>query len=450
MQRTVLALLFSVLTAPGVFVAQAAPSGAAESQNAAAKKALIEFGSKFSCPEDTQAKAERVIRKKNLPVLLKEANPMVKEDYADFIRQMSEAKDKLHEYPGYTNGAGKEAIDKAFKQIMTDTAEYAGLTPAELKEQHDRASIPKRLFPEGLSRPRAEMSFDNKVQTYCNAECEMDIKWSFIQSIGLWKAFCVQCTDDFMSVITDGQNHWVDWRALAWLSRTNHQPTDFSGFPGESGRLASAITQQRVNPLGLSREDFDLLGKGYVFYELVDKHSQAQQELCKLRPSSQKEPRLLNHLRSVFCGAGSAVPDSDVAKLQIVLAKEEQSGDLLACAGNNNFVKIHFDQARFQFPDMFGKSSVVVGPVASPIHSGMAVVLHEVGHWFGLPHLVPAGKTTTKLIKKYELADIPDVMMPRYSENMCGSALTFTLMRNMSDPEIYDDHFVDGGCLLAK
>ena len=55
-----------------------------------------------------------------------------------------------------------------------------------------------------------------------------------------------------------------------------------------------------------------------------------------------------------------------------------------------------------------------------------------------------------RLIKKYEPTDIPDIMMPIYSENMCGSHLTFSFMTNMSDPDMYDDNFVDGGCLLAK
>jgi len=440
-----------MLIASGSFVAQAAPSGSIEGQNAAAKKALIELEPKFSCPEDVQAKAERIIRKKNLPVLLKLDNQkfMVKEDHLGVLRIMLEAKDKLREYPNGQDPAVQEALDTQLNSILNDTAKNMGLTPDEVRDLLNRGPNAKRAFPPSLSRPSALMSFDNQIQRYCNEECEMDIKWSFIQSISLWKAFCVQCTDDFMSVVSDGQHHWIDGRALAWLSLANHQPSDFSGFPGESGRLSSAINQRRVNPLGLTTEGIQLQGKGYIFYQLIDKNSQAQQELCKLRPSSQAEPRLLNHLRSVVCGAGS-VPVSDVSKLRIVLAKEEQSEDLLACADSNNFVKIHFDQARFEFPDMFGKPSVVVGPVAAPIHNGMAIVLHEVGHWFGLPHLVPSGKTMAKFIKKYELSDIPDFMMPRYSERMCGSALTLALMTNMSDPEIYDDHSVDGGCLLAK
>ena len=147
---------------------------------------------------------------------------------------------------------------------------------------------------------------------------------------------------------------------------------------------------------------------------------------------------------------GSAVPDSDVAKLRIVLTKEDKSGDFLACAENDNSVKIHFDQARFTFPDMFGKPSVVVGPVDAPIYNGMSVVLHEVGHWFKLPHIIPSGKNRAKDVTRYGLVGIPEFMMPGYSENMCGSNITFTLMTNMSDPEIYKDHFADGGCLQAK
>ena len=171
-----------------------------------------------------------------------------------------------------------------------------------------------------------------------------------------------------MSVITDGQHHWVDERALAWLAHTNkQQPTDLSGFPRESSRVSSAINQRRPKDIPSHR-------KGFIFYELVDKNSRVQEELCNLSPSPRQEPRLLSQLRSIFCGTRSTVSDSDVAKLRIVLVKDDQSDDLLACAENNNTVKIHFEEARYEFPDMFGKPSIIVGPVAAPVHNGVAVV----------------------------------------------------------------------------
>jgi hypothetical protein len=82
-----------------------------------------------------------------------------------------------------------------------------------------------------------------------------------------------------------------------------------------------------------------------------------------------------------------------------------------------------FDATRYSFDDMFGGGKISVGPPGALELRGLAVLAHEVGHWFGLSHI------------DYESDRIPDFMQDRYRGNACATLLSIGMMGNLDEEQ---------------
>jgi hypothetical protein len=222
-------------------------------------------------------------------------------------------------------------------------------------------------------------------------------------------------------VTVDGR-HWVDNRTLEWLQFIGR---GIAGFPLiESQMTLLAGADERA---GRAPGEFSVLDMKGTQYVLFDEAHPAKRQLCGPELASAVKRRGLSALRRALCPAGAEPSAPEPVKMRVSLLTNATScgpsDAFLGCGHADNSVEITFDGARYWFFDVFGADSISVGRRDAPEFSGSAILLHEVGHWFGLPHI------------GYRPDLIPDYMQDTYQDNACYSLLAFQLMVNMDEQQ---------------
>jgi hypothetical protein len=144
-------------------------------------------------------------------------------------------------------------------------------------------------------------------------------------------------------------------------------------------------------------------------------------------------PRSLLALRHEICKDSPERTMAASANMKITLLPgRTQCGpaqDYIGCGIAGNEIEISFSDAAFWLLIFLRIAKVEFGYSTFPPESGTNLLIHEVGHWFGLPHVNDDKNPVPAFLEQ----NIPDVMQNSLGDATCASELSLRVINNMSD-----------------
>ncbi len=246
----------------------------------------------------------------------------------------------------------------------------------------------------------------------CKKDCETALASLFAESVATWNSGCLRCDPNAMVMVTSMGTFWLDSRIVQRLGSLPANPAIRLGLDQpEEGENADTPG----SPLGGSgpriRTYLDISKDKETIQRLCQLHNEAapwiqdvKEHLCSNRQSHQKKslhPVVMLKKEITACGA---------------LA--------VACGLPLERVEINFSAYRYALPTSPGQPEIVIGQNdTGEILEMRQVIMHEVGHWFGLPHAEVGGENM-----------FLDIMSEVYgSGEACVSAHSLRMAANAAD-----------------
>lgn len=246
----------------------------------------------------------------------------------------------------------------------------------------------------------------------CGADCREAMGIVFAQAIAVWRTGCARCNANALAVVRVEEHVWLDARIanrLRLLSSGSPVSLDLAQRRGdESGRTISAPS--------LSVPQTAVVG-----YEQLSSDPALRNSVCRLTDGAAPWVATGKHLACGGSSAGTAV----VTPLVRLMNTSTSCGPgihFLACGIPNAGIELATGSTRFALRGSRGNFSI--GRSSDGLEVSMQdVILHEVGHWFGVPHPDQVG-----------VAGWPDIMASTLGDGKaCVSAASLTMMNNAMD-----------------
>lgn len=449
-----------------------AKSISASNQNKLFRQAVRKMSLDLQCPSLNKTAVKNLKDKGGTPALPEEMalpsmQPVTDSMYINMIKstvQMTRAAyDRAMALQSTVAAAGGKAAPvfsneavHAMEKTVSDTEDtliknYAPIlhmSESELRRRVDNEVTTKpAAAPTFFSKTTAEIDIDNRVPLLCDARCETDLEWNIIYSLTLWKGLCFQCSEDFLTHISVGSKHWIATRVMSWLRSPGSKT--LANFPLNHVRSESlreklkesvSNTQKGVSQDQSAAASFesDWVRSGF---ELIDLNDPSLKILCNESTLKGAGPLALTELQASVCGKLEKRGISDAFVMILTLAPADTScgpaEDYIACAKTDSSVELTFKDTKYSFLDVQSGDLISVGSSGVPAFSGLDVLLHEIGHWFGLPHVQSAS---------FNPNEMPDIMRDTYSRNSCVSLLSISALDRM-DEDQYQQRLTKGAGL---
>lgn len=211
----------------------------------------------------------------------------------------------------------------------------------------------------------------------CTGDCLNALSIAFAQAIAVWRSGCDRCTGNSLATIRIGRSVWLDARAVSRLRllRGNR-------LPARSLDLTTPV----VGEVETQRVNWAFMGPSaaLVSYIQVDGDPEISGALCALADNAAP---WVGASKTLLCAGGSGVagPLRPIVMVRSDATSCGPAADFIACAVVGGNVELALEGTRFQFQGTRGPFELGT-PGGFPVN-GFQVVLHEVGHWFGLPHV---------------------------------------------------------------
>ncbi|HSR90054.1 MAG TPA: ankyrin repeat domain-containing protein [Gemmatimonadales bacterium] len=255
----------------------------------------------------------------------------------------------------------------------------------------------------------------------CSAACRQALTLSLVQSIQLWLGACETCSPSSLRALDVGGKVFLDRVLLDRLL------------------LAADIAAALESPTPIMEEGslhmnrFSVAGprprKPFPPYVEITTGSELASTLC--RRLNTAGPGVPASLRSLLCGAqGVAAGESTPLRLEIV-TQATCAPDAIACATVQRGLTLSAGSYVFRPPPEFSSDSMASGRLGKERKEVnlLTVLNHEVGHWFGLPHLDDPRPTPDGRI---------NAMYPNLSDaGHCLTTANLQMLANAGRPDWY-------------
>lgn len=259
----------------------------------------------------------------------------------------------------------------------------------------------------------------------CDDDCQADFGALFAQAIAVWRSGCTRCDANALALVRFGKSVWLDWRLSRRLGETRAGKTidlDLATVePVEVQRL-------RISPAWFGQSQV-------VPYTELSRDDPARRQICAL---SNDTAGWVKSARDHLCDAGIGFPGE--LRPRILFNDEVTSCGPMALACGLTYGNVEINGAEYAFTVNSGASQRqyrIGNPGAFLAWDLWPVILHEVGHWFGVPHSDIAGDQAAN-----------DIMAAGYGAGLpCVSSQSLTMLNNAADMR-WEFRTASGGSLL--
>lgn len=246
----------------------------------------------------------------------------------------------------------------------------------------------------------------------CDDKCREGLGVAFAKAVAIWRSGCLRCTASAMAVIRLGSNVWLDMRAADRLRALEQKPESAPELDlakpsvGEVGRYFTAP--------GLMMDKRSIVG-----YEQIDQDQSLISTLCAI-PGAESQDWIVS-AQGLLC-EGAPTPAMELQPVLTVKAGLTDCGEAaIACGLPSGEVQLTISGYMYSIPSASGDISLGDTSVktVTPVDQ---VIIHEVGHWFGIPHPEFVGLPTE------------DIMTGVFNpSHVCVSAESLTMLNNATD-----------------
>lgn len=246
----------------------------------------------------------------------------------------------------------------------------------------------------------------------CDDKCQEGLSVAFAKAVAIWRSGCLRCSESAMAVIRVGSNVWLDMRAADRLRTLEQKPESYLELDlakpavGEVGRYFTAP--------GLILDKRSIVG-----YEQIDQDQILISTLCAI-PSSESQDWVAS--AQGFLCVGATAPSMELRPVLTVKGGLTNCGEAaIACGLPGGEVQLSLSGYMYSIPSASGDISLGDTSVKTVTQVDL-VILHEVGHWFGIPHPEVVGLPTE------------DIMTGVFNPNrVCVTAESLTMLNNATD-----------------
>lgn len=258
-------------------------------------------------------------------------------------------------------------------------------------------------------QPGLEIKISDQTK-HCSKECLNDITASFIQSIAIWRSGFSRCTGNSLVVLKFDNTIWIDSRAA---SRLRDASSMISDIDYDLSNIQPNEIQHYVHA-----PSFWQSGSFIVGYERLDKNDLLKNTLCNL--PNLTDTKWITLAQHYICNKVAIEPMGLAPELEITKGWTSCGEGAIACAIPGGKIQITDKFSYWIRNDLV--SQIFNGEIEGVDYDINTVLLHEVGHWFGLRH-----PETMSL-------DYKDVMQGTIDSNHnCVAPQSLTMLNNATD-----------------
>jgi len=256
-----------------------------------------------------------------------------------------------------------------------------------------------------------DISVEDQTGT-CSASCSEGLGIMFAEAVAIWRSGCARCRDYALSVIRVGDRVWMDRRLIDRLHKNadSLESTDADTTQARSDSLMKYLSAPSVSvPQSL-----------VVGYVQVTGDADLKERICLLE--AKEDMDWIAFSQGFLCPESASVPEMELHP-KVVISKgwTDCEKDAIACAIPGGNVQITTAEYAYEIPGTSGFATLGESTEKQK-YNIRPIILHEVGHWFGVPHPEAVG------------APIVDIMSGVYNpDNECVSAESLSMLNNAAD-----------------
>ena len=262
----------------------------------------------------------------------------------------------------------------------------------------------------------------------CSEGCKISLASLFAEAIATWRSGCLRCDPNAMTMIATMGTTWLDSRIVQRLNNLSTKPTTSLDLHRVEER-EKEITP--VSPLGGG-------GPGIQTYLDISSDVPTKQRICQL--DNDAAPWVVS-VKGYLCQRKRSDQKESLRPVVVLKKGKTSCGELaIACGLPLERVEISLSKYRYELPGHRGEREIVIGIRDSgEVLEMRRIILHEVGHWVGIPHAQIGGKD-----------EYLDVMSDTYGQGeSCVSAHSLRMMANAADLR-WKYRVKDGGGALLE
>lgn len=208
----------------------------------------------------------------------------------------------------------------------------------------------------------------------CTQECLNDIAAAFIQGISVWRSGCSRCTGNSLVVLRFENSVWIDSRAARRLRDTSDK---LPSVDYDLSHIQPNEIQSYMHAPGYWQSGSFIIG-----YERLDTNDSLKQTLCQI--SDKQFPGWIPLAQYYTCNKATHPPMQLSPELEITKGWTDCGEEAIACAIPGGKIQIT-DKYSYWINDD-STSFIFNGEMKNVKFNINTILLHEVGHWFGLRH----------------------------------------------------------------